>query len=177
MVILITARNAELAHLRPGLVGLRSRKTFPSRSPEARREYYLSKTREYNRKYRERYDKEGLCAQCGKIPREEGFVTCAGCAERTKTNGKEYRLRLRLKAYEAYGGSKCVCCETEHLEFLTLDHIGGGGAEHRREVGAGDKLYRWLRNNDYPPGFRVLCFNCNYAVFRYGSCPHERTQD
>lgn len=59
------------------------------------------------------------------------------------------------------------------MEFLTLDHIGGGGRAHREQVGAGDKIYRWLRDNSYPKGFRVMCFNCNYAVFRYGTCPHQ----
>ena len=66
---------------------------------------------------------------------------------------------------------------TEYLEFLTLDHIGGGGTAHRKEVGTGDKIYRWLRDNNYPKGFRVMCFNCNYAVFRYGICPHEKRKD
>jgi hypothetical protein len=26
-----------------------------------------------------------------------------------------------------------------------------------------------------PPGFRVLCFNCNYAEFR-GGCPHKKAR-
>src|ERR1019366_4483037 len=38
----------------------------------------------------------------------------------------------------AYGG-KCACCgETERI-FLTIDHIGGGGAEHRRQFGGQNK--------------------------------------
>jgi hypothetical protein len=29
-----------------------------------------------------------------------------------------------------------------------------------------------LRKNNHPPGYRVLCFNCNFAIYHLGSCPH-----
>jgi hypothetical protein len=34
-------------------------------------------------------------------------------------------------------------------------------------------LHRWLKNSGYPPGFQVLCFNCNFAKHRKGQCPHH----
>ncbi|MFE1396776.1 hypothetical protein ACFW53_02415 [Nocardiopsis dassonvillei] len=59
--------------------------------------------------------------------------------------------------------------------MLTIDHVDNNGAEHRREIGGGgEKLYRWLKREGYPPGYQVLCFNCN--VGRHlgnGVCPHE----
>jgi hypothetical protein len=64
------------------------------------------------------------------------------------------------------------------MEFLALDHINGGGNAHRREVTGsakgGPKFYYWLRDNNYPPGFQVLCHNCNQAKATYGRCPHQR---
>ena len=27
----------------------------------------------------------------------------------------------------------------------------------------GDKLYQYLKENDYPSSFQVLCFNCNFG--------------
>lgn len=76
------------------------------------------------------------------------------------------------KTLNAYGGCICSCCGETKLPFLTIDHINGGGNKHRREIGT--DLYRWLRINNFPPGFRVLCMNCNFAT-RYGkSCPHEK---
>lgn len=78
--------------------------------------------------------------------------------------------------YAAYGGAFCKCCNEDILEFLTIDHVNGGGRAHRQQVGAGDKIYRWLRDRDYPKGFQVLCFNCNYATYRYGRCPHKKRQ-
>lgn len=143
-----------------------------SRYEKNGRKYYERVQKKNNQEAQARYKAAGLCAQCGSAPRVVGTVTCTPCRDRTRRNGKAYRLRLRLAAYEAYGGAKCVCCGETHLEFLTLDHVGGGGRAHRQQVGAGDKIYRWLRDNSYPEGFRVMCFNCNYAVFRYGICPH-----
>lgn len=31
----------------------------------------------------------------------------------------------------------------------------------------------WLRRNNYPNGFQVLCHNCNMAKGFYGKCPHQ----
>jgi hypothetical protein len=61
------------------------------------------------------------------------------------------------------------------MGFLTIDHENGDGAAHRRQIGQGSiVLYRWLRRNNYPPGFRTLCWNCNCATHKYGICPHKR---
>ena len=63
--------------------------------------------------------------------------------------------------------------------FLTLDHINNDGAEHRREIhgrqtAAGYQTYRWLMRNGFPPGFQVLCANCNHGKrMNGGTCPHQ----
>ena len=85
------------------------------------------------------------------------------------------RLELRRKCLEAYG-SICQCCGESRYEFLAIDHINGGGGKHRREVGGGDKVYRWMAKNNFPAGFRVLCHNCNMAIAFYGECPHQRAR-
>jgi hypothetical protein len=83
-----------------------------------------------------------------------------------------WRQRKRRELLDHYGG-KCACCGEEHYEFLSIDHINGGGTKHRAEVGKGDVFYKWLRKNGYPEGFRVLCHNCNQAIGFYGFCPHQ----
>jgi hypothetical protein len=60
------------------------------------------------------------------------------------------------------------------LPFLALDHISGGGAIHRKEIGGGADFYRWLIKSGFPPGYQVLCHNCNLAKSAYGSCRHTR---
>jgi hypothetical protein len=63
---------------------------------------------------------------------------------------------------------KCACCGEPHIEFLSVDHIKGDGAEQRRQIGGTQKFsgllfYEWLINNNFPEGYQVLCMNCNTA--------------
>jgi hypothetical protein len=82
-------------------------------------------------------------------------------------------LRRRADVLRHYGGEApaCACCGESVPGFLTIDHIGGGGNAHRREIGQSG-LYSWLKVHGYPEGYRVLCFNCNWANGAYGACPH-----
>lgn len=79
----------------------------------------------------------------------------------------------RLAALNHYGG-KCACCGETTYEFLAIDHINGGGNEHRKAIGVGRHIIRWLIKNNYPEGFQVLCHNCNVAKGFHGECPHKR---
>lgn len=89
---------------------------------------------------------------------------------------REYNRLLRLEALKVYGGS-CACCGETEPAFLALDHIGGGGNKHRRELGgSGSRLDTWLRSRNYPPGFQVLCHNCNMATSRGRTCPHVKVR-
>lgn len=81
--------------------------------------------------------------------------------------------RLRREVIAGYGG-RCVCCGADYLPHLTIDHEGGGGAEERRRDGRGSKLYRRLRREGFPAGYRVLCFNCNWAAHIEGECGCQR---
>ena len=79
---------------------------------------------------------------------------------------------LRYNILMHYGG-KCACCAEKAVKFLTIDHVDGGGGKHRRSLKNGAGIYRWLRKNELPDGFRVLCWNCNSAIGLYGVCPHK----
>lgn len=72
-----------------------------------------------------------------------------------------------------YGGC-CKCCGEDIPEFLTVDHVNGDGAAHRKACGKGRKIYADLKQRGFPQdGFRLLCFNCNIALGFYGYCPHH----
>ncbi len=74
-----------------------------------------------------------------------------------------------------YGGNPptCKCCGESQIEFLSIDHVNGGGNQHRKELGHGVHFDKWLIDNGYPEGFQVLCHNCNLAKGYYGYCPHS----
>lgn len=82
------------------------------------------------------------------------------------------RQAAAKKAAFDYYGRLCACCGEDFPLFLTIDHINGGGSQHRREVGTGSHIYVWLKLNGYPPGFRTLCWNCQWGAARNGGvCP------
>ncbi len=97
--------------------------------------------------------------------------------EKHKVHYMRTTQTLKRKIFDAYG-NKCACCGENTYEFLAVDHIHGGGNQHRKKItgrgGGGGAFYRWLRNNGFPKDdFRLLCHNCNLARAFYGKCPHE----
>lgn len=94
--------------------------------------------------------------------------------ESARNSDKRVRWSLKMEVIGAHSkDGRCVCCGESDPRFLTLDHIDGGGKEHREEVGHSNKLYRWLRRNGWPAGFQILCWNCNSGKGIYGVCPHR----
>jgi hypothetical protein len=79
--------------------------------------------------------------------------------------------KLKNLVFSHYG-TVCQCCGESRLVFLALDHIHNNGKEDRKITGLGQNLYRWLKLNNYPDGYQVLCHNCNWAK-RDGICPHK----
>jgi hypothetical protein len=97
--------------------------------------------------------------------------------DKAKSQDRKHREQLRHRVLEHYskGTFQCACCGDAHLIFLCLDHVAGGGNIHRAQV-TGKRtgsVYPWIVKNGFPDGFRVLCFNCNYAFARLGFCPHH----
>ena len=106
---------------------------------------------------------------------------------------KNYKNRLRMSALIHYSKSisnvdipTCACCgENSIIDFLCIDHIKGKKVMENDDelVKLGykwqwdtNKLMLWLKNNNYPVGFQVLCHNCNFAkgmVKNNYTCPHE----
>ena len=125
--------------------------------------------RENSRRYQERKEKQ----------REYSKQYYRLHAERIKANairtGKVVRAKQRLAVVWHYssGTMACVQCGFSDIRALVLDHINGGGTEHRRELGCGRNVWLWLARHGFPPGYQILCANCNAIKAReeneYGS--------
>jgi hypothetical protein len=81
---------------------------------------------------------------------------------------KEYEYpgkSIKLEVINAYGG-KCQICGETHWEFLTIDHIFGGGTQHRLELAKENTtIYKFLKDNNWPKDeYRLLCASCNCNV-------------
>ena len=119
-----------------------------------------------------------LCRECG-IERDNDTLHCSKCIIKIKERSKIARLAIKKEVLQQYSIDelKCACCGEKEIVFLTLDHIDGGGNEHRRELAKigikGGNFYRLLKKQEYPPGYQVLCFNCNLAKGLFGVCPHQ----
>jgi len=129
-------------------------------------EHFLSR----NEFYEDPKSSNGLSSYCKKC-----HASLANAYYHNNRDECMKKMRARHRAnrelcFQHYG-RKCACCGESRYEFLALDHIFGRGREHRDMVG--NKLCRWLIKNNFPPGFRTLCHNCNSAIGYFGYCPHE----
>lgn len=127
-----------------------------------------------------------VCSYCGEalpvsnfsyIKKQKCYMSrCRICRNHIQ---KEKRNELKLEVMIKYGG-QCQCCGEKDIDILSIDHINRNGSEHRRELfgdnsnTGGFKFYKWLSDNNYPKGFRVLCYNCNMAYGLFDYCPHNK---
>jgi hypothetical protein len=90
-------------------------------------------------------------------------------AERRKNNpelikeqARKSQEKLKLNVISHYSPElKCVKCGyNEHMAALSIDHINGGGCKHQKEIGG--HLYLWLKRNNFPTNFQVLCMCCQW---------------
>lgn len=110
-----------------------------------------------------------LCMNCNILKAVQGLKCTVeerhrvGRASRRCTLVREQRRKTKVEVLTRYGDGElaCVCCGEEHLDCLTIDHVNGNGAEHRRVIGVigGTRFYYWLKREGYPEGYQTLCFN------------------
>lgn len=73
---------------------------------------------------------------------------------------------FKSKIFNKYGGAFCANCNDTNIRALHIDHIEGNGNKHRKRINkVGRDFYKWIIDNDYPPGYRVLCANCNWLEY------------
>jgi hypothetical protein len=86
---------------------------------------------------------------------------------------KEWRRKERLKVLTHYsnGTPKCSCCSEAILQFLTVDHVIPVSKSGVPRYSGRIKTH--LIKNKFPPGFQVLCYNCNLGKRADLICPHR----
>lgn len=128
---------------------------MPFKSTDRRREY----EREYHAKWRRREQAKYKKWYKGYYEDRKEWIL------------KQARLRgqkLREGAIAAYGG-RCACCGETQWEFLCIDHM----KQPKEPKLSGPSLYTWLKKNNWPSWFQVLCWNCNSSIGFRGYCPHK----
>jgi hypothetical protein len=105
--------------------------------------------------------------------------------KRVNENNKKIRLEVLIH-YSNTNPPQCDNPFGEHekpyktTEALSIDHINGGGGKQREQLfgnkyQGGVRFYKWLRRNNYPEGYRVLCMNCQFISMRrsFNQVPHH----
>jgi|SaaInlV_165m_DNA_3_1040750.scaffolds.fasta_scaffold96794_1 hypothetical protein len=105
--------------------------------------------------------------------------------QKKSPENKIKRLELKKEVFSHYSKKLsnsdipcCNCCgENKFLIFLTIDHVKGRDDLPDKEKDLmGSALYAYLKRNNYPPEYQVLCINCNSAKSDFDECPHKRSK-
>lgn len=114
--------------------------------------------------------KQSLCRFCLKKACTKPGPTCIEprhltCYQKNASATMARRLIAQVEALVKYSGfspPKCVLCGYENILALQLDHTAGDGAAFRKDHPhqTGKSMALWLRKNEWPTGYRVLCANC-----------------
>lgn len=126
----------------------------------------LSKAKDYQ-KHKERYTiyKHQYYLEHKEQFKEWGRAWLATHREQAVAAAKAHRYEVKVEVLTHYGGGKleCVQCGFNGVRALSIDHINGGGNQHKRELGYNNQqFYRWLRREGFPTGFQTLCMNCQF---------------
>lgn len=124
--------------------------TWIKKHPEAKEKYKETK----RRKYKEVSGPEFIKRQ-----------------EAQKAYTKAYYSKQRRIVLNGYG-SKCACCGESEEAFLTIDHVKGGGSKERKRYSSWTILNNIIKSK-FSKDYQLLCFNCNWAKYKLGCCPHQ----
>ena len=119
------------------------------------RERILAGRKAYDKKYNEEHREE----RC----RKNQIRYWANHDERLLQSRKK-RRQIKYEVLSHYSTSsipKCEWCGIEDIDVLCIDHINDDGYKQGKNNNSRKFLYCWLKQNNYPGGFQVLCANCN----------------
>ena len=125
---------------------------------------------DYNKNSSERDGYQKFCRKCQRVYGRKRYQENI---QKERIRGTEKYRKIKEEVFGHYG-SYCQCCGETILDFLAIDHILNDGYEHRKTVPGGIRMYYWLKKNQFPDGFQVLCHNCNWSKHaNHGQCIHK----
>lgn len=142
----------------------------PCRRP-ARLEHANAQAKIYYRKHKERVRVQKRVTEAKRIEHYRA-------TKRRNMAKRRFQARRMVIGFYSHGTFRCGCCGESQYDFLEVDHVNGGGNGERLKVfghtGVSSAFYHWLIKNDFPPGYQILCSNCNKSKGKHGACVHQR---
>ena len=100
-----------------------------------------------------------------------------------KAKKKEWGYTLKFGTFSHYSKKLsnadfpvCACCLYDDIRALNIDHIiprSKLSASEKLIPRAGQQLWNYLKLNNYPKGYQILCYNCNLMKKANVDCPHK----
>ena len=117
-----------------------------------------------------------LCGNCNWLKHIENPKKKILSIKKENVRKREIHFNLKKEVFTHYskGKPKCNCCGFENINALSIDHVKGRKNVLHRKKDGGVLLYYWIKRNDYPKDFQVLCMMCNLAKHDNEKCPHEK---
>jgi len=141
------------------------------KTKQARREHYNKNKDKINTKRREYSNRPEVKKRIRENDKKWRNIHREKLRKLNRIYKKKYDMKIKEQVFNHYG-NKCVCCGESNINFLSIDHINGGGTKHRKKIGC--KINNWLIKNNFPKGYQTLCFNCNWGKhINGGICPHK----
>ena len=121
------------------------------------RENNSNHIKEYTKEY---YDlhRDELIAKQSEYARKEAN------RERKRVNQNRRNAAVRERVLDIVG-RKCARCGFDDVRALQLDHINGGGIQHKKQFARTTDYYEFVIESG-GVGFQTLCANCNW-IKRY----------
>lgn len=94
------------------------------------------------------------------IDREDGRIFRKRHPEKVKKWGREQYWKLRNHVIQLYG-RQCAFCGFADERALQLDHVNGGGAKQKNNIGT-LRIYRQAVAAPFSGDYQLLCANCNW---------------
>jgi len=94
----------------------------------------------------------GETAKARKAKRNAEWWQENGDKHRAAARAKHHARKLEVLRHYSQGQPKCACCSEDTIEFLSIDHIKGGGSQHRKAEGF--DIYRILKRDGFPEGYQ-----------------------
>ena len=69
--------------------------------------------------------------------------------------------KQRLEVLSMLGG-RCAHCGMADTDALAVDHIFGGGRQHRKQYPNQRTIFAMILRDKLTDSFQVLCHNCNW---------------
>ena len=128
---------------------------------------HCKKTLDISDFHRDKATKDGFygwCKECENKQRNKWYKEIGYKTRREKV----WTEKITLFQIYSNGTMKCALCDNDDIDVLVIDHINGGGTEHRKKVNGPDAYplsISWYKTQGYPEGYRLLCRNCNWKEY------------